>query len=98
MANEFRHVQSSVVMPDLMDTLALATACNEDRRFLEAGWAETPVSIEGLLLSQGFRDALTKLMPTGARLFLGTVVANAYRCRLAERGAPKGNGARKTPR
>lgn len=76
-----------------VDTWVLAEACNDDCRFQEAGWAETPASIEQLLLSQGFYTSLHKLMPAGARLIVGALVASIYGCRVTERGMPRKGGA-----
>lgn len=95
LVNQFRHVQPVSASPEHLNTCALAGACNEDRRFKEAGWVETPLSIERLLLSEGFHEALRKLAPSGGRLLLETFVANSYRCRLEERGSPKRSGASK---
>lgn len=80
----------SVDVPQLdLDTLELACVCNDDQRFQEAGWAETPSSVEQLLLSQTFGTALAKLMSPGSRLVVGAVVASVYGCRVKERGAPR---------
>jgi len=81
---------SSGMWPEHLDTRELARACNTDCRFQDAGWAETPVSIERLLLSGVFLEAFAKLQPKGAPPLLGVVVATAYRCRLGERGTPRG--------
>ena len=94
-ANGFRQVQPSYGMSEHLNTSLLAGACNEDRRFQEAGWSETPASMEQLLLSDEFREALLKLAPSGGRLLVEMVVANTFRCRLAERGSPKRVGANK---
>lgn len=72
-----------------MDTRAMADACNDDRRFLEAGWLETPVSIELLLLTSSFGSSVTKLLPRGGQLLLSGVVAAVYACRVGERGTPR---------
>lgn len=72
-----------------IDTGALASACNSDCRFQDAGWAETPASVESLLLNKVFGTALRLLAPIGIRTGLGTMVASVYGCRIKERGAPK---------
>ncbi len=93
--HSFRPAQDSMVATGRLDTSSLADACNEDRRFQEAGWIETPVSIERLLLSDAFHLALAKLAPMGGQLVLERVIANTFRCRLEERGSPKRAGSSK---
>ena len=78
-----------------LDTPALASACNSDCRFVDAGWEETPVSIECLLLNTGFHTELTRITPHGTGPALGTFVASVYGFRLKERGAPRKVGASK---
>ena len=75
--------------PEYVDTRALAHACNCDCRFEEAGWAETPASIELLLLSGNFQVALARLATHSGNLGLKAVVATAYGCRIRERGLPR---------
>ena len=83
--------------PDHMDTRALARACNDDCRFQDAGWEETPASVELLLLSPGFQKVLAGLMTSGSGPAVGAVVASVYGCRVRERGASKRLGpARRT--
>ncbi|GEM_PF-6713438 len=72
-----------------VSTFALASACNEDFRFQAAGWAETPASLEYLLLNKIFSTALTSLMPSGGRPAMGSIVASVYGCRVKERGIPR---------
>ena len=85
--------QWSRVSLDQLYTPALASACNDDFRFKAAGWAETPASIEHLLLDGVFRTTLSQLASSGAKPVLSTIVASVYRCRIEERGAPRGGSA-----
>ena len=81
--------------PEQLDTLAISSACNSDYRFQDAGWAETPASVDHLLLDKVFHSALTRLMPSGTKPALGAIVASVYVCRVEERGNPRKVGAAK---
>ena len=72
-----------------LTTDLLAGACNDDARFREAGWEETPASVEQLLLTDGFGTALLKIMGIGIKPAVGAIVASVYRCRVEQRGNPK---------
>lgn len=75
--------------PEHFSTSAMASACNDDFRFQAAGWAETPATLEYLLLNKVFLTALTSLMPSGGRPALGSIIASVYGCRVKERGIPR---------
>lgn len=81
--------QPNRASPEHFSTFALASACNEDFRFQAAGWAETPATLEYLLLNKIFLSALTSLMPSGGRPALGAIIASVYGCRVKERGIPR---------
>ena len=74
---------------DYLDTQDLAGACNIDCRFQEAGWVETPASVEYALLDSVFHEGLTKLMASGTKPALGVMVASLYGWRVRQRGALK---------
>ena len=63
----YRQVAQIPNLPDYINSVVLAGACNHDQRFQEARWLETPESIEPLLLSEAFQQGLAKLVPGGGR-------------------------------
>ena len=73
----------------LIDTGVLASACNDDCRFQEAGWEETIPALDDLLLDDAFRKALGALAPFGTKASLGTLVASVYGFRIKQRGSPR---------
>ncbi len=71
----------------MIDFDALATQCNADCRFEQAGWHESADSVAQLMETEDFTTVLTRLAPHSRKHTLIATVAALYACRLTEERA-----------
>lgn len=71
----------------MIDFATVASRCNEDYRFEQAGWQESAATIALLMASEAFLTTLERLVPIRQARTLEANVATVYACRLIEERA-----------